>query len=119
MGRYLAGTNDYGVPISKNGGMHLSAYVDSSFSDPQVKFHSTTGFIIYLGATPIHWVSKKQNMVALSSAEAEFILIAEAVKDILWLIDVISELSTLLPAFALQSKPVLYIDSAACCEMIK
>lgn len=32
----------------------------------------------------MNWVSKKQKSVAMSSAEAEYIAIAEAVKEVLW-----------------------------------
>jgi len=41
-----------------------------------------TGFIIYLLDAPICWRSKGQISVALSSTEAEYIAISEAVKEV-------------------------------------
>ena len=49
LGRYLAGTIEMGVPVSKNGGTKVTTFADSSFSDQQVRFHSSTGFTVFLG----------------------------------------------------------------------
>ncbi|KAG0594554.1 hypothetical protein M758_UG087800, partial [Ceratodon purpureus] len=42
---------------------------------------STTGFVFFLGSTPITWNSKKQPTVALSSTEAEYMAITEGTKE--------------------------------------
>ena len=63
LGRYLAGTIEMGVPVSKNGGTKVTTFADSSFSDQQVRFHSSTGFTVFLGDTLIAWASKKQPTV--------------------------------------------------------
>ena len=118
LGRYLAGTIEMGVPISKNGGTKLTTFADSSFLDQQVKFHSSTGYAVFLGDTLITWASKKQPTVALSSAEAEFIAATEAVKEILWTRNVLSEIEEILPQWKLDGQPTLAIDSRACQDMI-
>ena len=81
------------VPISKNRGTKLTAFADSSFSDQQVRFHSSTGYTVFLGDTLIAWALKKQPTVAQSSAKAEFIMTTKAVKEILWTKNVISKIS--------------------------
>jgi hypothetical protein len=43
---------------------------------------SVTGFIIYLLKVPIFWRSKSQKGVTLSSTEAEYVAISEAVKEL-------------------------------------
>ena len=43
---------------------------------------SVTGFIIYLQGAPVCWRSKAQKGVTLSSSEAEYVAISEAVKEI-------------------------------------
>jgi hypothetical protein len=43
---------------------------------------SVTGFIIYLLNVPICWRSKSQKEVTLSSTEAEYVAISEAVKEL-------------------------------------
>ena len=119
LGRYLAGTIQYGIPISKNGGTKLNAFADSSFSDQQVNFHSTTGYLVTIGNTIISWVSKRQKIVALSSAEAEFIAATEVVKDIMWILGVGEEIQEIIPQWRIDDKPILRIDSKACKDMIQ
>lgn len=41
---------------------------------------STTGHMFYLDQSPITWCSQKQEIVALSSCEAEFMAVTEAEK---------------------------------------
>ena len=52
---------------------------------------STTGYIFYLGDNPITWCSQKQEIVDLSSCEAEFMVATEAVKQAIWLQELLSE----------------------------
>ena len=118
LGQYLAGTIEMGVPISKNGGTELTAFADSSFADQQVRFHSSTGYTVFLGDTLIAWALKKQPTVAQSSAKAEFIATTEAVKEIPWTKNVICEIQEILPNWKLEGKPLLAIDSRACQDMI-
>lgn len=46
---------------------------------------STTGVIFYLGSSPITWLSQKQQVVALSSCEAEYIAASAAACQGVWL----------------------------------
>jgi hypothetical protein len=43
---------------------------------------SVTGFILYLMNVPVCWQSKAQKGVTLSSSEAEYVAMLEAVKEI-------------------------------------
>ena len=49
------------------------------------------GHIFYLGDNPITWCSTKQEIVALSSCEAEFMAATEAAKQAIWLQELLSE----------------------------
>ena len=53
---------------------------------------STTGYLFRLGNTAISWSSKLQSTVALSSCEAEYMALKEAVKELLWLQYVLKQL---------------------------
>ena len=54
---------------------------------------SMTGHILYLSESPITWCSQKQDVVALSSCEAEFMAGTEAARQALWLQELLSEVT--------------------------
>ena len=47
---------------------------------------STSGFIFKLGDAVISYASRKQANVTLSSTEAEFVALADASQELLWII---------------------------------
>jgi hypothetical protein len=53
---------------------------------------SVTGFIIYLLSVPICWRSKSQKGVTLSSKEAKYVAISEAVKELKFIYYLLSDL---------------------------
>ena len=53
---------------------------------------STSGYVFQVGGTAISWRSKKQTCVALSTAEAEYIALASAAQESLWLQELLADL---------------------------
>ena len=91
--RYLQGTTTFGLMFSRtNDATKLVGYSDSSYNTDQDDGRSTTGHIFYLGRSPISWCSQKQETVALSSCEAEFMAGTEAAKQAIWLQDLLGEI---------------------------
>ena len=64
--------------------MELQAYADSDYASNIESRKSTSGFVLTLGNGPITWASRAQKTVAQSTTEAEYIALAECVKDVLW-----------------------------------
>jgi hypothetical protein len=60
----------------------LVSYCNSNWAGDAETRISVTGLIIYLLGVPICWRSKGQKGVTLSSSEAEYVAISEAVKEI-------------------------------------
>jgi hypothetical protein len=61
---------------------NLKVFSDSDWvGDPETRI-SVTEFIVYLQNVPVCWHSKAQRGVTLSSSEAEYVAISEAVKEI-------------------------------------
>ena len=58
----------------------------------QMMEEGNTGHLFCLGDTPISWCSQKQDVVALSSCEAEFMAATEAAKQAIWLQELMSEI---------------------------
>ena len=83
--RYLNGTRDLGLWYPNNSDFSLVGYSDSYFTGYKVDRKSTTGNCQFLGSSPISWQLKKQHSVALSSAEAEYIVAGACCAQILWM----------------------------------
>ncbi|KAL0349996.1 UNVERIFIED_CONTAM: Retrovirus-related Pol polyprotein from transposon TNT 1-94 [Sesamum radiatum] len=60
-------------------------YVNSDYVGDLDDERSITGYICTLGGRPIYWKSTVQSIVALSTTEAEHMVVAEAAKEALWL----------------------------------
>lgn len=93
--RYLQGSSSYGMMFERTSPKvpKLIGYSDSSYNvDPDDR-RSMTGHIFYLGRSPITWTSQKQDTIAFSSCEAEFMAGAEAARQAIWLCDLLSEIT--------------------------
>jgi hypothetical protein len=64
--------------MKPNKNISLDAYCDSDFAGHlRDSCLSRTGFIIVLTGVPIHWLSKLQTEIVLSSTEAEYIALSQ------------------------------------------
>ena len=90
--RYLKGTSNRGVFFKKNGHLDLVAYTDADWAGDRDSRKSTSGYFTLVGGNLVTWRSKKQKVVALSSAEAEFRGVAKGITEILWLRKLLHEL---------------------------
>jgi hypothetical protein len=71
--RYLKYTPNIGLWYPKGAKFELIGYSDSDYAGCKVDKKSTSGCCHFLGRSLVSWSSKKQNFVALSTAEAEYI----------------------------------------------
>ncbi|GMY30966.1 Integrase catalytic domain-containing protein [Fagus crenata] len=71
--RYLLGTIDLGLWYPKSNSFDLISYSDADFAGCKIDRKSTSGTCHFLGHSLVSWFSKKQNSVALSTAEAEYV----------------------------------------------
>ncbi|KAL0545278.1 hypothetical protein IC582_020428 [Cucumis melo] len=74
--KYFLGTIDVGLWYPRNVKFNLVGYSDMDFSDSLLDRKSTSGTCQFLGSSFVSWFSKKQNSVALSTTEAEYIAVA-------------------------------------------
>jgi hypothetical protein len=72
--RYLCGTVDYGLNYLRGDGVRLVGYTDSDWAGCVSDQKSTSGCCFGLGSTVVSWFRRKQKSVALSSAEAEYMV---------------------------------------------
>ncbi|KAI2489482.1 hypothetical protein MHU86_25099 [Fragilaria crotonensis] len=102
IGRYLLGTRDKGMIIRPTKDITLDCYADADFAglfashdpnDPK-SVKSRSGFVITLGGIPVSWTSKLQTETALSTMEAEYISLSQALRVLLPLRIVLDEVTT-------------------------
>jgi len=70
--------------FSPNDGQ-LIGHADADWGNDPTDRRSTTGYIFTFGRTPVSWKTRKQPTVALSSCEAEYMALAEATKEAIYL----------------------------------
>ena len=85
--RYLKGTIDLGITYSNfnNENNDLLGYSDSDWGGDKETRKSTTGYVFMYANAAISWSSRKQQTVALSSTEAEYMAGCNAVQELLYL----------------------------------
>ena len=89
---YLRGTVSLGVRFTRSNEVNLIGHSDSSHNVDSDDGKSTTGHVFYLNEGPVTWCSQKQEIVALSSCEAEFMAATEAAKQAIWLQELLGEI---------------------------
>lgn len=103
LGRYAAAPNELHMKVARNllrylrtfpnaaiqykrgkGVCTFHGYVDSDWGAAEDR-KSTFGYVFMVGSAPITWQSKKQQTVATSSTEAEYMSLKEAAKEVIWI----------------------------------
>ncbi|BBG93508.1 ABC-2 type transporter family protein, partial [Prunus dulcis] len=90
--RYLKSAPGKGLMFSKHGHLNIDGYSDADWAGNVTDRKSTSGYFTFVGGNLVTWRSKKQNVVALSSAEAEFRGMTKGICELLWLRKLLTEL---------------------------
>lgn len=110
--RYIKGTLNLTLMFRPNKNIDvLCGFVDSDWGGDTVDRKSTTGFIFKMFNCTISWTSKKQQSVAISSTESEYVALSLAVTEACWLRKILIDFN-----FLMNEPVVLYEDnrSAIC-----
>ena len=83
--RYLKGTLGQGILLRSDSNLTLQGWCDSDWAACPITRRSLTGWLVFLGQSPISWKTKKQNTVSRSSAEAEYRSMAAITCELKWL----------------------------------
>ncbi|XP_021742769.1 uncharacterized protein LOC110708852 [Chenopodium quinoa] len=75
--RYLKGTDDLSLFYPRSDSFDLIGFTDADYVGDLVNRKSTSSMVKFLGPCLVSWDSKKQNTVALSTAEADVICVSK------------------------------------------
>ncbi|XP_039133317.1 uncharacterized mitochondrial protein AtMg00810-like [Dioscorea cayenensis subsp. rotundata] len=83
--RYIAGTTNFGINYTEVKKWKLRGYSDSDWGGSIDDRRSTLGMVFDLSSWAISWSSKKQEVTALSTTEAEYVAATAATCQGIWL----------------------------------
>ncbi|GJY28610.1 retrovirus-related pol polyprotein from transposon TNT 1-94 [Tanacetum coccineum] len=92
--KYLKGTADVGLVYGRDQGKHVDVdgFVDADYAKDPDKGRSITGYVFMVHGCVVSWKATLQHVVALSTTEAEYMALTEAVKESIWLKGLLIEL---------------------------
>eukprot|EP00253_Pinus_taeda_P027542 PITA_27542 len=90
--KYLQGTQDFGLWYPKDTDLTLHAYTDANWVGNVNDQKSTGGGAFYMGSRLVSWFSKKQNSIALSTAEAKYVAAASCCTQLLWMMQTLQDI---------------------------
>jgi len=89
--KYINGSSDYGILYSHSENTRLVGYGDANWAGSVDDRESTSGGCFFLGNNLVSWFSKKQNFVALSIDEAEYIAAGSSCSQLVWMKQMLQE----------------------------
>ncbi|XP_070029944.1 secreted RxLR effector protein 161-like [Nicotiana sylvestris] len=111
--RYLKGTQDLVLSYPTSDSFNLIGYVDADYAGYLVDMKSTSGMAYFLGSCLISWGTRKQNSVALSTGEAEYVAATSCCAQLLWIKQQLEDCGVLT-----ESVPLL-CDNTSALNMVK
>ena len=106
--RYLKSAPGKGLHFARHDHLRVEAYTDADWAGSITDRRSTSGYCTFVGGNLVTWRSKKQNVVARSSAEAEFRAMAQGICELLWIKSLLKDLK-----IELTDSMKLYCDNKA------
>nr|GEU92943.1 hypothetical protein [Tanacetum cinerariifolium] len=92
--KYLKGTSDVDLVYGRDQGKHVNVdgFVDAYYAKDPDKGRSIIGYVFLVHGYVVRWKATLQYIVALSTTEAEYMALTEAVKENIWLKGLLIEL---------------------------
>jgi hypothetical protein len=113
--RYLKGTSTYKLKLFDIGFTDiLVTWVDANWAEDKVDRKSNTGIVIKLYGGVVIWSCRKQGLVTLSSTEAEYVALAEAVQEVMWFVRILEDLK-----IKIEKPMIFYEDNQSVLKMLQ
>lgn len=91
--RYLKGTMNLKLRLSENDLKNtIIDFSDADWAESRKDRKSNSGFVFKFNGGIVSWASRKQSCVSVSTTEVEFIALAEATRECIWLRRILADL---------------------------
>lgn len=112
--RYIRGTTSMSLTYTSIDDEPIRGFEYADWANDKTDRMSTTGYFFQVYSNIILWASTKQNVVALSSTEAEYIAAASAAREALWLRKMMADMNISV------NEPIpLHEDNNGCIQIAK
>ncbi|KAK6778192.1 hypothetical protein RDI58_024910 [Solanum bulbocastanum] len=91
--RYVKGSLSHGLWYKRCAIFLLTVFTDANWAGDSNDRRSTSGYCFSAGSAVVSWCNKKQDVVALSTTEAEYIATTMAAQECIWLKRLIKDMS--------------------------
>ncbi|XP_070025690.1 secreted RxLR effector protein 161-like [Nicotiana sylvestris] len=105
--RYLKGTQNLVLYYPSGDSFNLIGYADADYEGYLVDKKRTSRMAHFLGSCLISWGTRKQNLVALSTTEAEYVAATSCCAQLLWIKQQLEDFGVLT-----ESVPLLYDNTS-------
>jgi hypothetical protein len=129
IGQYLLSSKEKRMLYTPDPKLGLEVWVDADFAggwileeaDDTDNVYSHTGFTIYNAGCPVYWPSKLQTEIVLSTAEAEYIAMLQALRETIPLATLMREMNEIFPLYLPSLKFIIKVweDNQSCIAMAK
>jgi hypothetical protein len=107
IGRYLLSMQDRSMTYTPDSTRGIEVYVDADFAGGwdsgdamnADNVYSQTGYVIWYAGCPIYWQSKLQLEIALSTAEAVYIALSQALRETIPMTSLMKEINVIFPIY--------------------
>ncbi len=120
----------HGLMFRRDPEFRLECYVDADYAglwkqeddqDP-ICVKSRTGYVMMLNKNPVHWVSKLQTEIALSTTEAEYIALSQAMRELIPMREFLSHLQQKMKIESkhpIKIQSTVFEDNNGCISIVK
>ena len=112
--RYIKGSLNLGLVFHSCDDYKLYGLSDADWAGDESDRKSYSGYLFRIGCASISWKSLKQSVVALSTAEAEYIALCSSTQHTIWLKNLLNEL-----LIQCNESVVIYEDNQGTIELAK
>jgi len=99
---------------SESDNKRLIGFADADWAGDTSDRKSNTGFVFKYLELPIMWSSRKQTLVTLSSTEAQYVALSEAIKEGVWIKRLLNDFEQYIT-----DPIVMYEDNQSCIKLIQ